>query len=57
LLLKHIHGLSDEGVCERWIHDPYFQHFTGDVFSSRSFIGMGAAILDKKTSVPTRFAP
>jgi IS5 family transposase len=30
LLLKHIYGLSDEGVCERWVHDPYFQFFTGD---------------------------
>ena len=29
LLLKHIYGLSDEGVCERWVYDPYFQHFTG----------------------------
>jgi hypothetical protein len=26
LLLKHIYGLSDEGVCARWVHDPYFQH-------------------------------
>jgi len=25
LLLKHIYGLSDEGVCERWVHDPYFR--------------------------------
>lgn len=32
LLLKHIYGLSDEGVCERWIHDPYFQFFTGEEF-------------------------
>lgn len=32
LLLKHIYGLSDEGVCERWVHDPYFQHFTGETF-------------------------
>jgi len=32
LLLKHIHGLSDEGVCERWVNDPYFQHFTGETF-------------------------
>jgi Transposase domain (DUF772) len=31
-LLKHIYGLSDEGVCERWVHDPYFQHFTGEEF-------------------------
>jgi IS5 family transposase len=30
LLLKHIYGLSDEGVCERWVHDPYFQFFTGE---------------------------
>jgi transposase, IS5 family len=22
LLLKQIYGLSDEGVCERWVHDP-----------------------------------
>ena len=33
LLLKHIYGLSDEGVCERWVHDPYFQFFTGEEFS------------------------
>lgn len=32
LLLKHIYGLSDEGVCDRWVHDPYFQHFTGEAF-------------------------
>jgi Transposase domain (DUF772) len=32
LLLKHIYGLSDEGVCERWVYDPYFQHFTGEEF-------------------------
>jgi Transposase domain (DUF772) len=25
LLLKHIYGLSDEGVCDRWVYDPYFQ--------------------------------
>ncbi|HZD52364.1 MAG TPA: IS5 family transposase, partial [Woeseiaceae bacterium] len=30
LLLKHIYGLSDEGVRERWVHDPYFQYFTGE---------------------------
>jgi IS5 family transposase len=37
LLLKHIYGLSDEGVCERWIHDPYFQHFTGEEFFQHEF--------------------
>ena len=25
LLLKQIYGLSDEGVCERWVYDPCFQ--------------------------------
>lgn len=37
LLLKHIYGLSDEGVCERWVHDPYFQHFTGEEFFQHAF--------------------
>jgi transposase, IS5 family len=37
LLLKHIYGLSDEGVCERWIYDPYFQHFTGAEFFQHEF--------------------
>src|SRR5450631_63654 len=37
LLLKHIYGLSDEGVCDRWIYDPYFQHFTGEEFFQHEF--------------------
>jgi IS5 family transposase len=37
LLLKHIYGLSDEGACERWVYDPYFQHFTGEEFFQHSF--------------------
>jgi transposase, IS5 family len=37
LLLKHIYGLSDEGVCERWVHDPYFQFFTGEAFFQHAF--------------------
>ncbi len=37
LLLKHIYGLSDEGVCERWVFDPYFQHFTGEEFFQHEF--------------------
>lgn len=37
LLLKQIYGLSDEGVCERWVHDPYFQHFTGEAFFQHEF--------------------
>jgi len=37
LLLKHIYALSDEGVCDRWVHDPYFQHFTGEEFFQHAF--------------------
>ena len=37
LLLKHIYGLSDEGVCERWVFDPYFQFFTGEEFFQHVF--------------------
>ena len=37
LLLKHIYGLSDEGICERWVHDPYFQYFTGEEFFQHEF--------------------
>ena len=31
-LLKHTYGLSDEQVWDRWVHDPYFQYFTGEEF-------------------------
>jgi transposase, IS5 family len=37
LLLKQICGLSDEGVCERWVYDPYFQYFTGEEFFQHAF--------------------
>ena len=37
LLLKHIFTLSDEGVCERWVYDPYFQFFTGEEFFQHTF--------------------
>jgi transposase, IS5 family len=37
LLLKHIYGMSDEGICERWVYDPYFQHFTGEEFFRHEF--------------------
>jgi IS5 family transposase len=28
--LKHMHSLSDEAVCERWVENPYFQYFCGE---------------------------
>jgi len=37
LLLKHVFDLSDEALCERWVYDPYFQHFTGEEFFQHAF--------------------
>lgn len=31
-LLKYIFNLSDEELVERWIENPYWQHFTGEIF-------------------------
>ncbi len=36
-LLKHTYALSDEQVWDRWVHDPYFQYFTGEEFFSTRF--------------------
>lgn len=31
-LLKATYGLADEQLWNRWVHDPYFQYFTGEEF-------------------------
>ena len=31
-ILKHLHDLSDEALCERWLENPYFQLFCGEEF-------------------------
>jgi IS5 family transposase len=31
LILKHVHNLSDEALCDRWVENPYFQYFCGEV--------------------------
>jgi len=31
-ILKHMHDLSDEVLCERWVENPYFQLFCGEEF-------------------------
>ena len=31
-ILKHMHDLSDEALCDRWIENPYFQFFCGEEF-------------------------
>ncbi|MEH2470480.1 IS5 family transposase [Nitrobacteraceae bacterium AZCC 2161] len=30
LILKHMHNLSDEVLCARWVENPYFQFFCGE---------------------------
>lgn len=36
-LLKHMFALSDAEVCERWVYDPYFQYFCGEVYFQHAF--------------------
>jgi transposase, IS5 family len=31
-ILKQMHDLSDEVVCERWVENPYLQYFCGEEF-------------------------
>ena len=31
-ILKHMHDLSDEVLCDRWVENPYFQFFCGEEF-------------------------
>ena len=31
-ILKHTYDLSDEVLCERWVENPYYQHFCGEEF-------------------------
>ena len=31
-ILKHMHNLSDEALCERWLENPYYQLFCGEEF-------------------------
>jgi transposase, IS5 family len=31
LILKHMHSLSDEVLCARWLESPYYQFFCGEL--------------------------
>ena len=31
-ILKHMHDLSDEALCERWLENPYYQLLCGETF-------------------------
>jgi len=30
-ILKHMHNLSDEVLCARWVENPYYQYFCGEL--------------------------
>ena len=30
-ILKHMHDLSDEALCARWLENPYYQYFCGEL--------------------------
>lgn len=30
-ILKHMHNLSDEVLCARWLENPYYQYFCGEL--------------------------
>ena len=32
LSIKHMHNLSDEDLCARWVENPYYQLFCGEEF-------------------------
>jgi IS5 family transposase len=36
-ILKQMCSLSDEGVCERWIENPYFQYLCGETYFQHDF--------------------
>ena len=38
-ILKHMHDLSDEGLCDRWLENPYYQLFCGEEFFRHSPAG------------------
>lgn len=30
LIIKHMHALSDETLCARWVENPYYQYLCGE---------------------------
>jgi IS5 family transposase len=37
-ILKHMHDLSDEVLCERWVENPYYQYFCGEEFFQHKLV-------------------
>src|SRR6516165_8262494 len=37
-IIKHMHNLSDEALCERWLENPYYQYFCGEEFFQHQLV-------------------
>src|SRR5262249_44742331 len=37
-ILKHMHDLSDDGLCARWVENPYYQYFCGEEFFQHKLV-------------------
>ena len=37
-IIKHMHNLSDEVLCERWVENPYYQYFCGEEFFQHQLV-------------------
>jgi IS5 family transposase len=37
-IIKHMHNLSDEALCERWVENPYYQYFCGEEFFQHQLV-------------------
>jgi len=37
-ILKHMHDLSDEVLCERWVENPYYQYLCGEEFFQHQLV-------------------
>src|SRR5580765_3497898 len=40
-ILKHLHDLSDEALCARWVENPYFQLICGEEFFQHRLAAVG----------------
>src|SRR5215467_12281233 len=37
-IIKHMHNLSDEALCERWVENPYYHYFCGEEFFQHQLV-------------------
>ena len=56
LPLKQIYGLSDEGVWEPGVHNPYFEHFTCESFFQHAIPHGRSGVLSRSAAGPAKCA-